>query len=87
MKLFILVASLVFSQSVLAKSKASGLSAELLKSVKEDVAKEQSGLRRQGPSRGPASVSETSPTQQAVEEQKANEKLQRNLNQIGKPQW
>ena len=87
MKLFILSISLIFSVSAFAKKGAAGIGAELLKSVKEDVSKDDASFRRPIPSRAPASVIDASTTQKIINEQKSNEKIHRNMNQIGKPEW
>ena len=81
----ILIITLIISATAQAEP-AKILSAELLKGVSADVKKDDSAFRKTSPFRAPASV-DASPNEILIEEQKSQEKIQRNLNQLGKPSW
>lgn len=84
----LLFLALVCSAAAFAKKPTSkNVGADLLKEVSADVKKDDSVFQKQGPSRGPASVQEASPTEVLIRDQKASEKIDRNMNQIGKPSW
>lgn len=85
MKLFIILSVLTLSTAISAKTTAKSFGAELLNDVKADVESDDATFRKKSASRAPASVK---PTPISMEkEQKKNGKIEKNLNQIGKPSW
>lgn len=85
MKIFFILFSLTLSTAISAKTTAKSFGAELLNDVKADVKSDDATFRKKSASRAPASVKPTPISME--EEQKQNEKLEKNLNQIGKPSW
>lgn len=71
--------------SVSAAKSTADFGKALLDDMKVEVSKDDGAYKKAAPSRAPASLP-ASPMQ-LDHEQKQNEKLNKNLNQIGKPTW